>query len=136
MMKQITDANTIAFNNAVNMMVGFQGKTEEIIKTAMDSMPVPEEAKTAVLQVRETGKGMVNKMVDFNKAGYEKISEVFIASQAQTEEMINTAMDSSLVPEEAKKAFRNAMDAYKENFNKTKVVFDENLAKVEGVIRA
>ncbi len=82
-------------------------------------------------------KQIVKQMIDFSKTAFDNSFEAMAVLQDQTEKMVNAMIEqSSIMPEEGKKAVSDWIQSYKKGRNDLKAAADENFKKVESFFTA
>ena len=82
-------------------------------------------------------KQIVKQMIDFSKTAFDNSFEAMAVLQDQTEKMVNAMIEqSSIMPEEGKKAISDWIQSYKKGRNDLKAAADENFKKVESFFTA
>ncbi|MEN6373473.1 MAG: hypothetical protein ABFD75_01665 [Smithella sp.] len=82
-------------------------------------------------------KQIVKQMIDFSKTAFDNSFEAMAVLQDQTEKMVNAMVEqSSMMPEEGKKAISDWIQSYKKGRNDLKAAADENFKKVESFFTA
>lgn len=134
--KLMIDANKDAYETSWKAVSDFQEKSEEAMKSALDSSLLPREAKDAAAKSIDIYNQIVKQLLDASKAGYDNLVKTMMESQEKSEQLAKEFFGKSLLPEEAKKAFFAPLDLYKENYTQTQKPAKKKPAKTKENVEA
>lgn len=131
--QQMIDANQATCDNIISTMGDFYTNTEQMIKSSLESMPVPNEAKKTMIQAGENYKNFMKQFISMNKNSYDHSVKALMNTQEKAEEALKITLDKLMVPQEAQNAWWQVIDVYKSGCEQMKQVVDANYAKMEGL---
>jgi hypothetical protein len=97
MFKLIIDANKNFYDISWNALDHFREKSEEMLKSAFDGSPLPQEAKDAATRTIDAYKIIVKHFLDTSRIGYENSFKTVAAFQEKAEKMPKEDVDRTLL---------------------------------------